>query len=134
MVSLRLHAPPSPQNENGADRCDQEVAEPAVEFDVQQVGKGATNERPGDADQQIGEKTMIAGGSLFGDVPGNETDDQHAEKADPRHGKQSMSLVFHLVSPLSAWLARLQAIYGRRRYSRRATHVAVHTALSRISF
>ena len=51
------HGPPKPQNENGADRGDEKIAQPAVKFDIQQAGERTANERAGDANQQIGEKT-----------------------------------------------------------------------------
>src|SRR5262249_19045358 len=79
-------APPNPQDENGADARNDQIAKPAIERDVQGIGERAADERPGDADQQIGEKAMIAGRDLLRNVPGNYADDEHADKPDTRLG------------------------------------------------
>src|SRR3974390_1293487 len=41
------------------------------------------------------EEALIARRHLLGDVAGKDADDQHAEKANPRHGQESMRLSFH---------------------------------------
>jgi hypothetical protein len=86
-------ASPNPQEQNGADRRNDQIAEPSIKFNVQHIGERAPNKRTGDADEQIGEKAVIAGGDLLGDVTGKNADDEHADKSDTRHGEQSLGIV-----------------------------------------
>src|SRR5581483_3749887 len=119
---------PDPQHENGADRRHDEIAEPAVERDVHQVGEGPAHERARDADEQIGEKAVVARRDLLGDIAGNDADDQHAEEADARHGQQGLRFVHrdlpvrdrarHIAPPMH--IGGLDASYtGKRAYRMR---------------
>src|SRR6476619_2752404 len=111
--------PPHPQEKDRPDRGHDQIADPAIEGDVEQSGERAADEGAGDADEQIGEQAMIARRHLLGDVAGEDADDEHAEKADPRHGQESMSLIFHfelrrlkraappLTAPATLWASRV---------------------------
>src|SRR4029453_2047815 len=81
---------PDPQDENGADRRHDQIAEPAVELDIEKDGEVASDERPGDADEQIGEEAVVARGRLLGDVAGDDADDEHADEAHARHREQGL--------------------------------------------
>jgi hypothetical protein len=64
-----------------------------MEFDLQDIGERAADERSGDADQEIGEQAVIARGDLLGDLAGEYTDNQHTEETNSRHGKQSLGVI-----------------------------------------
>ena len=89
--SLRRREPPQPQHKDRADRCHEQIAEPAFELEIHQLRQPTADKRARDANQKIGEETMIASGYFFGNPTRNDANDQHAKEADTGRRK----LVFH---------------------------------------
>ena len=54
-----------------------------MEFDLQDIGERAADERAGDADQEIGEQAVIARGDFLGDIAGENADNQQTEETNP---------------------------------------------------